>query len=178
MVSSENLVWMDLEMTGLDPKENKIIEIATIITDKNLEVIAEGQVYSIHQSEEELAKMDDWNVKTHTESGLIERVRSSVITDRQSELEILDFIKKYVPERKSPLCGNSIWQDRRFLIEYMPTLENYLHYRNIDVSTIKELVRLWKPELKYIKQERHTALSDIRESIEELRFYRKQILKI
>ena len=178
MVSSENLVWMDLEMTGLDPKENKIIEIATIITDKNLEVIAEGQVYSIHQSEEELAKMDDWNVKTHTESGLIERVRSSVITDRQCELEILDFIKKYVPERKSPLCGNSIWQDRRFLIEYMPTLEKYLHYRNIDVSTIKELVRLWKPELKYIKQERHTALSDIRESIEELRFYRKQILKI
>ncbi len=178
MVESDNLVWMDLEMTGLDPKENKIIEVATVITDRNLQIIAESEVFAIHRSEDELARMDEWNIKTHSSSGLIERVRKSSITDSICEEKILDFIKQYVPERTSPLCGNSIWQDRRFLIEYMPTLEHYLHYRNIDVSTIKELVRLWKPELKYIKKERHEALSDIKESIEELKFYRNRILTI
>ena len=169
MVESDNLVWMDLEMTGLDPKENKIIEVATVITDRNLQIIAESEVFAIHRSEDELAIMDEWNIKTHSSSGLIERVRKSSITDSICEEKILDFIKQYVPERTSPLCGNSIWQDRRFLIEYMPTLEHYLHYR---------LVRLWKPELKYIKKERHEALSDIKESIEELKFYRNRILTI
>lgn len=178
MISKDHLVWMDLEMTGLDPRENKIIEVATLITDSNLNIIAESKIYTIHQSEAELNKMDDWNVRTHTASGLIEKVRKSTTTEKQCEEELLAFVKEYVPERTSPLCGNSIWQDRRFLIEYMPTFENYLHYRNIDVSSLKELVRIWKPDLKYVKKERHEALSDILESIDELKFYRSKILTI
>lgn len=173
MINENNLVWMDLEMTGLDPKENKIIEVAVIITDSNLNVIAESDVYAIHQPKDELDKMDEWNVNTHTSSGLIERVKNSVYTEKMCETEILSFISQFVLPQKSPLCGNSIWQDRRFLIEYMPDLEKYFHYRNIDVSTIKELARLWNPAIRYQKKQLHQALSDIRESIEELQYYQK-----
>ncbi|ARW80787.1 3'-to-5' oligoribonuclease [Aeromonas salmonicida] len=179
-VSAQNLVWIDMEMTGLDPEENVVLEIATIVTDKDLNVLAEGPVIAIHQSDEELAKMDDWNVNTHTRSGLVARVKESQYDETRAVAETLDFIRQWVPERTSPLCGNSIGQDRRFMVKHMSELEAFFHYRNVDVSTIKELVRRWQPELldQFTKSGSHMALDDIRESIAELRFYRSHVFKI
>ncbi|RSM31955.1 oligoribonuclease [Aeromonas salmonicida] len=179
-VSAQNLVWIDMEMTGLDPEENVVLEIATIVTDKDLNVLAEGPVIAIHQSDEELAKMDDWNVNTHTRSGLVARVKESQYDETRAVAETLDFIRQWVPERTSPLCGNSIGQDRRFMVKHMSELEAIFHYRNVDVSTIKELVRRWQPELldQFTKSGSHMALDDIRESIAELRFYRSHVFKI
>ncbi|HSH41259.1 MAG TPA: oligoribonuclease [Arenicellales bacterium] len=174
------LVWIDLEMTGLSPERDRIIEIATIITDSNLKIIAEGPVLAVRQPESLLAGMDEWNTRTHHATGLVDRVRSSTVDDRQAELETLRFIRQYVPRNKSPLCGNSICQDRRFLARYMQELEAYLHYRNLDVSTIKELAKRWNPDLAdgFDKRGTHRALDDIRESIEELRYYRTHFLRI
>lgn len=179
-VSAQNLVWIDMEMTGLDPEENVVLEIATIVTDKDLNVLAEGPVIAIHQSDEELAKMDDWNVNTHTKSGLVARVKASQHDEAKAIAETLDFIRQWVPERTSPLCGNSIGQDRRFMVKHMAELEAFFHYRNVDVSTIKELVRRWQPELldQFKKSGTHQALDDIRESIAELQFYRSHVFKI
>lgn len=176
---NNNLVWMDLEMTGLDPNEESIIEIATIITDGDLNILAEGPNTVIHQPDELLDSMDDWNTTHHAQSGLTARVRESTITMKKAELETLDFIKEFVPERCSPLCGNSIHQDRRFLVKYMPQLDNYMHYRNIDVSTLKELVRRWYPNNQQapIKHAQHLAMADIRESINELAYYRNKIFR-
>ena len=172
--SKDNLVWMDLEMTGLDPEIDTILEIATIITDGNLNIIAEGPNIVIHQPDAVLDGMDEWNTTHHGASGLTAKVRASRITMAEAEQQTLDFICLYVPERSSPLCGNSIHQDRRFLVPYMPELEAYVHYRNIDVSTIKELGRRWYPGVKApLKEAEHLALTDIRESIKELAFYRK-----
>lgn len=174
------LVWIDLEMTGLSPERDRIIEIATIITDTNLRIVAEGPVLAIHQPEAALAGMDEWNTRTHNATGLVDRVRDSTVDDRQAERETLRFIQNYVPRNKSPLCGNSICQDRRFLARYMRELESYLHYRNLDVSTVKELAKRWHPGLVngFEKQGTHRALDDIRESIEELRYYRTHFLRI
>ena len=179
-VSAQNLVWIDMEMTGLDPEENVVLEIATIVTDKDLNVLAEGPVIAIHQSDEELAKMDDWNVNTHTKSGLVARVKASQHDEAKAIAETLAFIRQWVPERTSPLCGNSIGQDRRFMVKHMAELEAFFHYRNVDVSTIKELVRRWQPELldQFKKSGTHQALDDIRESIAELQFYRSHVFKI
>ena len=179
-VSAQNLVWIDMEMTGLDPEENVVLEIATIVTDKDLNVLAEGPVIAIHQSDEELGKMDDWNVNTHTNSGLVARVKASEYDEARAIAETLAFIREWVPERTSPLCGNSIGQDRRFMVKHMAELEAFFHYRNVDVSTIKELVRRWKPEIlgEFTKQGTHQALDDIRESVAELRFYRERVFTI
>lgn len=174
------LVWMDLEMTGLDPEDNVIIEIATIITDGELNLIAEGPVFAVHQPEAELAKMDDWNVRHHNASGLVERVRTSAVDTAEAERQTLAFLRQHVAQGASPLCGNSIHQDRRFLVRYMPQLEAWLHYRMIDVSTVKELARRWAPKLVdgFSKQESHQALDDIRESIDELRYYRQHFFRL
>ncbi len=169
------LVWMDLEMTGLFPETDRIIEIATIITDQHLNIVSEGPVLAVNQPELLLGQMDDWNQTTHSDTGLIERVRNSQITEAQAEQLTLDFIREYVPKNTSPLCGNSICQDRRFLYPYMPELNGYLHYRNLDVSTLKELAMRWRPEIMagFEKRNTHKALDDIRESIEELKYYRR-----
>ncbi|MDH2926969.1 oligoribonuclease [Lonepinella koalarum] len=176
----ENLIWIDLEMTGLDPEQERIIEIATIITDKNLTILAEGPVLAVKQSDELLNKMSDWCVKTHTENGLIERVKISKLTERAAELQTLDFLNKWVPKGQSPICGNSVAQDKRFLFKYMPDLADYFHYRHLDVSTLKELARRWKPEVLagFKKQNTHLALDDIRESIKELAYYREHFIKL
>lgn len=174
-----HLVWIDLEMTGLDPDNDLIIEIATIITDKNLNILAQGPVLAVHQSDAALAAMDDWNQHHHGQSGLIKRVKESTIDDAEAERQTLKFIKQWVPERASPICGNSIGQDRRFLYRYMPELEAYFHYRNLDVSTLKELAARWAPHIKdgFKKQSTHQALDDIIESIEELRHYRDHFIR-
>ncbi|MGL1900892.1 MAG: oligoribonuclease [Fibrobacterales bacterium] len=178
MDKKTNLVWMDLEMSGLEPETDVIIEIATIITDFNLYPIAEGPVIAIHQPESVIKGMDEWNTKHHGESGLIERVRRSAFSLKDAEIKTLEFVKKYTDVNTNPLCGNSIGQDRRFLYKYMPKLSEHLHYRNLDVSTLKELAARWYPRLpKFEKLEKHQALSDIKESIEELKYYRKTILK-
>jgi oligoribonuclease len=176
----QHLIWIDLEMTGLNPDTDLIIEIATIVTDKDLNILAEGPVLAVHQSDEALAAMDDWNQKHHGQSGLIERVRTSTIDDAEAERLTLDFLTQWVPEKQSPICGNSIGQDRRFLWRYMPTLEAYFHYRNLDVSTLKELAARWAPTLKdgFTKQTKHQALDDVIESIEELRYYREHFIKV
>lgn len=174
-----HLIWIDLEMTGLDPDNDLIIEIATIVTDKNLNILAQGPVLAVHQSDAALTAMDDWNQHHHGQSGLIERVKASTIDDAEAERQTLEFIKRWVPERVSPICGNSIGQDRRFLYRYMPKLEAYFHYRNIDVSTLKELAARWAPHIKegFKKQSSHQALDDIIESIEELRYYREHFIR-
>ncbi|MBT9096692.1 oligoribonuclease [Methylovulum psychrotolerans] len=176
---SSHLIWIDLEMTGLNPDIDLIIEMATIVTDKELNILAQGPVIAVHQSEAALAAMDDWNQAHHGASGLIERVRASTIGDAEAEAMTLDFLRQWLPERTSPMCGNTIGQDRRFLYRYMPTLEAFFHYRSIDVSTLKELAARWAPELKqgFQKHAKHQALDDIIESIEELRYYRTHFLK-
>lgn len=175
-----NLIWIDLEMTGLDTVQDTIIEIATVVTDKDLNILAEGPVIAIHQEKSVLDKMDDWNQQHHGDSGLIERVLKSEFTMEQAELATIDFLQKYVPQGASPMCGNSICQDRRFMAREMPILEDFFHYRNLDVSTLKELAARWKPEVLdgFSKKGVHLALDDILESIEELQFYRKAILSI
>ena len=177
--SEMNLVWIDMEMTGLDPDINKIIEIAAIVTDAELNILAEGPVFAIHQSDEVLDGMDAWNKGTHGRSGLIDRVRASTVTEDEAAAKMIEFLRQYVPVGKSPMCGNSICQDRRFMARHMPTLEAFFHYRNLDVSTLKELCRRWKPELiaGFKKHQLHTALADIRESVEELRYYREHFIK-
>lgn len=173
---ANRLVWMDLEMTGLDPEVDTILEIATIITDKELNIVAEGPNIVVHQSESVLESMNDWCKVHHGKSGLTERVRKSEVSLEQAEQMTLDFIRAHVPERVSPLCGNSIHQDRRFLVRYMPSLESYMHYRNIDVSTIKELASRWYPQVSQpAKRGEHLALADIRESIDELKYYREKL---
>lgn len=176
-MSPENLIWIDLEMTGLEPQTDHILEIATVVTDSQLNFLAEGPVLAIHQSDELLAAMDDWNRKQHGESGLVDRVRASILDERAAERQTLDFLRRYVPKEKSPMCGNSICQDRRFLARFMPELEAYFHYRNLDVSTLKELGRRWYPERVkgFNKSSTHLALQDIRDSIDELRFYRERL---
>jgi len=169
------LIWIDLEMTGLDTQSDFILEIATIVTDAELNILAEGPVLAVHQPDAVLEAMDDWNKRTHSGSGLIERVRASALTAADAERETLAFVQQYVGRHKSPLCGNSICQDRRFLSRLMPQLEDWLHYRNLDVSTIKEIARRWKPAIieGFQKKNTHKALDDIRESIEELRYFRQ-----
>jgi len=177
--SDTHLVWMDLEMSGLEPERNTILEIATIITDAELQILAEGPVLAIHQPDSLLEQMDEWNREHHGASGLTARVRASQHSIADAERETLSFIRQYCPERSSPLCGNSIHQDRRFLVRYMPQLDAYLHYRNIDVSTVKELVRRWYPNGPQPPEKKHAhlALDDIRESIAELQFYRQNMFK-
>ena len=174
-----NLIWVDMEMTGLDPDTDKIIEVAVVVTDMQLNVLAEGPVFAIHQSDETLNKMDAWNKGTHGRSGLIDRVKASTVTEEDASKALIEFLRAYVPAGKSPMCGNTICQDRRFMARGMPKLEAFFHYRNLDVSTLKELCRRWKPELAsgFKKHQKHTALADIIESIEELKYYRANFIK-
>ena len=176
----DNLIWVDMEMTGLNPDTDRIIEVAVVVTDPQLTVRVEGPVLAIHQSDAVLAGMDAWNQNTHGKSGLTERVRASTVDEAQASREIIAFLKRYVPAGKSPMCGNTICQDRRFMARGMPELEAYFHYRNLDVSTLKELARRWRPELvaAFKKQQAHTALADIQESIDELRHYRAHFLRV
>ena len=180
MAKADNLVWIDLEMTGLDPEQDLILEIATIVTDGQLNQLAEGPVIAVHQSDEALANMNEWCVKTHGQTGLTERVRQSTTDIREAERMTLEFVKQHVDAGVSPMCGNSIGQDRRFINRFMPELHAFFHYRNLDVSTLKELARRWKPTLldNFSKEGTHLALEDIRESIEELRFYREHFIKL
>lgn len=175
-----NLVWVDMEMTGLEPETDRIIEVAIVVTDMHLNVLAEGPVLAIHQSDETLDKMDAWNKGTHGRSGLIDRVKASTVSEEAAEAEFIAFMRQWVPKGKSPMCGNTIGQDRRFMVKYMPKLEAFFHYRNIDVSTLKELGRRWKPEMVagFKKAQKHTALADIIESIEELKYYRENFIKL
>ena len=177
---SENLIWMDLEMTGLDPEAERIIEIATIVTDSSLNILEEGPVLVVAQSETLLAGMDDWNLEHHTSSGLVDRVLSEGIAEADAEAQTIDFISRFVSKGESPLCGNSIAQDRRFLVRYMPLLDSYLHYRNLDVSTVKELALRWRPDIAdgVQKTGTHRALDDIKESINELQHYRSTFFQI
>jgi oligoribonuclease len=181
MAQDQNaLVWLDMEMTGLHPDSDRIIELAMVVTNSNLETIAESVAWAVHQSDEVLAGMDEWNQKTHGKSGLITRVKNSALAEAEVEAQALEFLKLHVPQGKSPMCGNSICQDRRFMARYMPKLEDYFHYRNLDVSTLKELCKRWKPEIaKGVKKGgKHEALADIYESIEELKYYREHFLKM
>ena len=177
--SDQNLVWLDCEMTGLDPQVERIIEIAVIVTGPNLTPRIEGPVLVIHQSDAQLALMDKWNKKTHSNSGLIDKVKASTITEEQAQSRLIEFLSLYVKAGVAPLCGNSIGQDRRFLVKYMPKLEAFFHYRNIDVSTLKELAKRWRPEVykSFKKKQWHTALSDVHESIDELAHYQANFLQ-
>lgn len=172
------LIWIDLEMTGLDTNNDRIIEVATIITDAELNIVAEGPVLAVHQGDEILDGMDEWNTKTHAKTGLTERVRASTLDEAEAERQTIAFLQQYVPKNKSPMCGNSICQDRRFLARSMPELEAYFHYRNLDVSSLKEMAARWKPEILpgFSKKNTHKALDDIRESIEELQYYREHFI--
>jgi oligoribonuclease len=174
-----NLIWLDMEMTGLDPDNDRIIEIAVVVTDSMLTTCVEGPVLAIHQSDATLAKMDDWNKNTHGRSGLIDRVRASTVSEDEAVAQIAAFLALYVPAGKSPMCGNSICQDRRFMARWMPQLEKFFHYRNLDVSTLKELCKRWEPAILkgFQKRAMHTALADIHESIDELKYYREHFLK-
>jgi oligoribonuclease len=178
--SDKNLIWLDCEMTGLNPVVDRIIEIAIVVTGPQLECRTEGPVFVIHQSDAQLDKMDAWNKGTHGKSGLINKVRASSTTEQEAQTQLLTFLAQFVPAGASPLCGNTIGQDRRFLVEYMPQLEAFFHYRNLDVSTLKELSRRWRPEVyaSFKKQQRHTALADVHESIDELEHYRTHFLKL
>ena len=176
----QNLIWIDLEMTGLDPEKQRIIEIATIVTDGELKTLATGPVIAIKQSDELLDAMDEWCTRTHTANGLIERVKASTVSEREAELQTLEFLKEWVDPGQSPICGNSIGQDRRFLVKYMPELEAFFHYRNLDVSVLKELAMRWNPKVLkgFEKKATHLALDDIRESIAELKHFRKKFLNM
>lgn len=178
--SQDNLIWIDLEMTGLDTSRDVIIEIATVVTDSQLNIVAEGPVLAIHQEDSVLAAMDEWNTTQHTKSGLVNRVRKSTITEADAEAQTLAFLEQYVPRGASPMCGNSICQDRRFLARCMPDLEAWFHYRNLDVSTLKELARRWAPEVhrSFTKKPSHLALADIHDSIRELLHYKEHFLHI
>jgi oligoribonuclease len=178
--NDQNLIWLDCEMTGLDPERDRIIEIAVVVTGPNLEPRIEGPAIAIHQSDAQLDLMDAWNKGTHGKSGLTDKVRASSVSEAEAELQVLDFIARYVPRQGSPMCGNSIGQDRRFLVKYMPKLEAWFHYRNLDVSTLKELARRWRPEVctSFKKRQLHTALADVHESIDELAHYRAHFLKL
>ncbi len=178
--SDQNLIWLDCEMTGLDPEADRLIEIAVIVTGAHLTPRIEGPVLVIHQSDAQLDKMDSWNKGTHGRSGLIDKVKASSISEAQAEQQILEFLAKYAPKGSTPMCGNSISQDRRFLVKYMPKLEAFFHYRNIDVSTLKELAKRWRPDVytSFRKQQKHTALADVHESIDELAHYREHFLKL
>jgi oligoribonuclease len=178
--SDQNLIWLDCEMTGLDPDAERLLEIAVIVTGPHLTPRVEGPVLVIHQSNAQLDRMDAWNKGTHGRSGLIDKVRASTLTEAEAEEQILAFLANYVPKKASPLCGNTISQDRRFLVRYMPRLEAFFHYRNLDVSTLKELCKRWQPEVYkgFKKKGRHTALADIYESIDELKYYREHFLKV
>ena len=180
MRSDSNLIWIDLEMTGLDPDRDSVIEIGTIVTDAQLNILAEGPVIALHQPDEVLAAMDEWNTRQHGQSGLTQRVRESRVLAADAQRRTLEFLRDYVPEGKSPICGNSICQDRRFLVRHMPELERYFHYRNLDVSSIKELVQRWQPELLegFSKKSAHLVMDDIRDSIAELVYYRSTVFKI
>lgn len=175
-----NLIWIDLEMTGLSPEVNRIIEMAVVITDSQLNIIAQAPTWVISQTEEHLATMDAWNVSTHSRSGLLEKVKSSQLTEAEAEKVLVAFLEEHVPKNASPMCGNSVCQDRRFLARWMPEVEAWFHYRNLDVSTLKELVRRWRPKLTkgFVKHGKHEALADIQESIEELRYYREHFLRL
>lgn len=179
-ININNLIWIDMEMTGLDPEKERIIEIATIVTDSNLNLVAEGPVLAVHQPDTLLQAMDSWNTKQHNSSGLVARVKASKVTEAQAQAETLQFLRQYVPYGKSPMCGNSVYQDRRFLYRYMPELEKYFHYRLLDVSTLKELAVRWAPRIYagVQKESKHLALDDIRESIEELKYYRANFLNL
>ncbi len=179
MQSAQNLIWIDLEMTGLEPEHDVIIEMATIVTDSDLNILATGPVIAVHQSDALLAGMDEWNTRTHGESGLTQRVRDSQISAAEAEAQTIAFLEQWVPKGKSPICGNSIGQDRRFLCRYMPTLEAFFHYRSLDVSTLKILAERWAPQIKegFQKKGSHQALDDIRESIAELQYYREHFIK-
>ncbi len=178
-LDSRNLIWIDLEMTGLDPDNDYIIEIATVVTDKDLNILAEGPVLAVHQEDSVMAAMDDWNQKHHGQSGLIDRVKQTTVDDAEAENQTLEFLQKWVPAGKSPMCGNSICQDRRFLYRYMPKLEAFFHYRNLDVSTLKELAARWAPEIQkgFQKRASHQAMDDVIESIDELKYYRENFIK-
>ncbi|PPD21353.1 MAG: oligoribonuclease [Methylomonas sp.] len=179
-LDADNLIWIDLEMTGLNPDSDRIIEIATVVTDKHLNILAQGPVLVVHQADDVLLAMDDWNQQHHGESGLIRRVKESPFDEAAAEAQTLAFLSNWLPPRTSPMCGNSICQDRRFLFRHMPRLEAFFHYRNLDVSTVKELAARWAPELKdgFKKQSSHKALDDIIESIDELGFYRQHFFRI
>jgi oligoribonuclease len=180
MSNALNLIWIDLEMTGLDTERDHIIEIATVVTDSELNTLAEGPVFAVHQSDAALAGMDAWNTRQHGQSGLTERVRNSAIDARAAEQKTLEFLRQHAAAGKSPMCGNSICQDRRFLAREMPELERFFHYRNLDVSTLKELVKRWRPDLTagFSKNSSHLALDDIRDSIAELKYYREHFLNL
>lgn len=180
MKNKQHLIWIDLEMTGLSPEQDRIIEIATIVTDKHLNILDEGPVFAIHQSDERMQGMDEWNTKQHGNSGLMERVRESRVTEAEAEQKTLAFLTRYLDKGVSPMCGNTICQDRRFLVHYMPELAAFFHYRHIDVSTLKELARRWAPDLVkgFDKQSKHLALDDIKDSIDELIYYRQHLIKL